>query len=533
MQTLTVPENLVLTKPDDPKKHWVVVVGKSVPVRLTPDLAMVLAWYKDGQPGSVDNYVGTTVAPQQLETAVSMLTRAGLLVTTENKGCVSLKGNGSSNHSRFHFNSLFSIQFSILNKPQHFTWLERIVSKPLLVATGIASVLFAIFGVALIALYPQNFFQALTTPQTPLTILWLIIFMVASVSLHEFAHGAALIYFGERVRRIGVMLFYFFPAFFCDVTEAWKLPNKNQRTIIALAGVVSTFGIAGLATSIYVITGRGMQWLAIAAIVLYAESLLNLMPFIKLDGYIALMTYVDSPGLRDKTMEEWKYFLLLLVAGKCQQLKRFHPARLLFGLAASLTPVVLLFFLAKTFGAASTGLFGAIFSAIFSLLAIVLVVRGVYRTTTVGIRIGEFPGSIFQRTCVTGLGIFVVLVAGLIPITRTESGSFWEVDGYLVTDLRVSNDAENSTAELHQDGLFMSKVIGIGVISNDIVNVEVPLQALSPNIVIEGYLPEQSALKIVNYEGEIPTSPGTVMLERGHQPLFVWIFDVLTLGRVV
>ena len=114
-----------------------------------------------------------------------------------------------------------------------------------------------------------------------------------------------------------------FPSIFCDVTEAWKLPNKNQRTIIALAGVVSTFGIAGLATSIYVITGRGMRWLAIAAIILYAESLLNFMPFIKLYGYIALMTYVDSPRLRDKTMEEWKYFLLLLVAGKCQQLKDF------------------------------------------------------------------------------------------------------------------------------------------------------------------------------------------------------------------
>lgn len=84
MEVLLVPEDLVLTKPEQPNMKWVVTIGNSTPKRLTPDLARVLNWYMDGKPGTIDSYLGISVTTQQLETATTLLVQSGLLVNPEN-----------------------------------------------------------------------------------------------------------------------------------------------------------------------------------------------------------------------------------------------------------------------------------------------------------------------------------------------------------------------------------------------------------------------------------------------------------------
>lgn len=433
MESLVTPKDLVLTKPEHSDAKWVVTVGSQVPKRLTPDLAKVLNWYQDGQPDSIDNYLGTTVTTQQLETATTLLAKSGLLVNSETQGGgVTRNKTASLVSPRFKFNSLFSIQFAILNKPSHFAWLERIAKRPVIWCGAITSSILAILGIILIFAYMQEYLLALTTPQTPLTVLVLLIFVVAVISVHEFAHALTLVYFGERVRRIGIMLFYFSPAFFCDITEAWKLPNKNQRTLVAFAGVISTFGIAGVMALIYAVTGNVYSWLAVATVVLYVESLLNLIPFIKLDGYIALMTYVDIPKLRYLAMEEWKIFLLLLISSDWKLIRQLRFLWILFGTGASATPIIICFLLANTFASAS--LIGSIVSDFLFLIIIILFLRGVYRIFTVGDRIsrrknyvaknqvGEAYGSKLQRAYAAGLGILAVVIIGFIPVIRTERG---------------------------------------------------------------------------------------------------------------
>lgn len=83
MEVLLVPEDLVLTRSDQPDMKWVVTVGDSTPMRLTSDLARVLNWYMDGQPGTIDSYLGVPVTTQQLETATTLLVQSGFLVNPE------------------------------------------------------------------------------------------------------------------------------------------------------------------------------------------------------------------------------------------------------------------------------------------------------------------------------------------------------------------------------------------------------------------------------------------------------------------
>lgn len=97
-----------------------------------------------------------------------------------------------------------------------------------------------------------------------------------------------------------------------------------------------------------------------------------------------------------------------------------------------------------------------------------------------------------------------------------------------MTNLLIPADAESNVVTLKQDGLVMSRVIGTATVSSETVNAEIPLQALSPNIIIDGYLPEQTATLLIDYEGERLEAPGSVTLALGYQPLYMWIFNTIT-----
>lgn len=397
----------------------------------------------------------------------------------------------------------------------------------MLLGGAITSIIFAVTGLVLIGVKFQEFESALTAPQTPLVILGILVFVVLVASLHEFAHAAALVYFGENPRRIGIMLFYLIPAFFCDITNAWRLPNKNQRVLIALAGVVSTFGIAGIVATIYAVTDTKYSWLAIAAVILYIESVLNLLPFIKLDGYIALMAYLDEPKLRDSTMEEWKYFLLLLASRQWKKLKKLRAPRIFFGLGASLTPILILLFLASSFASASTGITVSIITGLLFLAIALLLLRGLQRIYTIGNRMGSFQGNILQRILAAGIGAMIIVLAGFIPVSRTESGAYWEADGVLVTNLELPAGGNNNVVELYRSGLFMSQLVSTGTITDKAISIKVPIQALFPNVSIGGYLSEYSTAKVIDYEGEAISSPGIAIIDLGYEPLYAWIFDTV------
>jgi putative peptide zinc metalloprotease protein len=172
-------------------------------------------------------------------------------------------------------------------------------------------------------------------------------------SLHELAHGAALVAYGGRVRRFGVMVMYGAPALFCDVTDAWRLPSR-QRCAVALAGVLASLGLAGTAATAYaLVPGLRVPAVGTIAVLTYCSAVLNIVPFVKFDGYLALMARVDIPHLRAKAMHDWRDLVVSTLVGapRHPQLPslRWAPA---FGFACCVTPVLLV-------GLAVTGLLHA------------------------------------------------------------------------------------------------------------------------------------------------------------------------------
>jgi multidrug resistance efflux pump len=135
-----------------------------------------------------------------------------------------------------------------------------------------------------------------------LLLAWITVLSVTAV--HELAHGVTCKRFGGQVNEIGFMLLYFQPAFYCNVSDAWLIPEKSKRLWITFAGAYSEMLVWALASVAWRLTETD-TWLNFVALVIVATSgvrtLFNLNPLIKLDGYYLLSDCLEIPNLRQKS----------------------------------------------------------------------------------------------------------------------------------------------------------------------------------------------------------------------------------------
>lgn len=154
--------------------------------------------------------------------------------------------------------------------------------------------------------------------------------------IHELGHAAACHHYGAPVRSLGVMLYYLQPAAYADITDSWQLRNRWQRVVISSAGVY----VQALVTS-----GTMFLWLALKGrhnadlLIIFAAAnlstiLLNVLPFVRLDGYWALSNALPMTNLRDRSIE-W-----VRVTLSSAMLRRpVQGARLRYNAVLSLTPM--------------------------------------------------------------------------------------------------------------------------------------------------------------------------------------------------
>ncbi len=122
--------------------------------------------------------------------------------------------------------------------------------------------------------------------------------------LHELAHGFACKHFGGRVRAIGVALYFFRPAWYCDVTDAWMFTRRYERLVTHAAGIALDFLLTSLALFLLPFALH-REWLMIIITLTFLvgglRTLANFNPLIKLDGYYILADLLGIENLRSKS----------------------------------------------------------------------------------------------------------------------------------------------------------------------------------------------------------------------------------------
>lgn len=174
---------------------------------------------------------------------------------------------------------------------------------------------------------------------------WHVMLAMAVVNVcHELGHATAVAALGGRPRRMGIaLLYYVCPAFFCDVSSSWRLARRD-RAVVALAGVIVNAAVACLAVlagSADLAAQSEFWWrLAFANIL---TIVLNLMPFLRLDGYLLLLAFVDEPYVRPRAMDDARSWLSHHLWRRRPQPRVFHRWwSVPYGLAAMAFPALLI-----------------------------------------------------------------------------------------------------------------------------------------------------------------------------------------------
>lgn len=404
-----------------------------------------------------------------------------------------IEDNAPSDPS-FVFRSLFDIEWRVFSHPRQFRWLQKITTSATVYTFSCLFILFGVTGVIPIILQWNLFYAAGTSSLSVQDMIYFFALLFLAIIIHELCHGSLLAYYGGRIRSFGVMLLYLSPACFCDITNSWYLPYKKQRFFIAIAGVISTFGIAGLCAWVfYAVRTIDTSWLGILSIYLYVIGIINLIPFVHFDGYIATMSLIDEPHLREHTMQEWKTFVFNLFTTQPLMLNITSFLRILFGMCCSLTPLILLGIPVLMQPAPVTwiGWIMSFVASFFLWIICILVIRGIYLIATTSSTHKKI--NWLYRTMIAILCSALLIPIFFIPIQSFTLGTFKKVDNAL--EIHIDYPIRNQKLYLYSEGLIGKREVGTLNITGDYSKYDetIPISRLSSS---GNYFPEEGTVQV-------------------------------------
>jgi putative peptide zinc metalloprotease protein len=128
----------------------------------------------------------------------------------------------------------------------------------------------------------------------PMYVLLALGLVVASICWHEVGHATGCRYGGARPGPIGVGIFLVWPAFYTNVSDAYRL-GRAGRLRTDLGGLYFTAVSAVVFGAAYEATGFAP--IAIAIVAVQLQMAVQLLPLVRFDGYYVLTDLVGLPDL--------------------------------------------------------------------------------------------------------------------------------------------------------------------------------------------------------------------------------------------
>jgi putative peptide zinc metalloprotease protein len=121
--------------------------------------------------------------------------------------------------------------------------------------------------------------------------------------IHEGGHAYTCKHFGREVRKSGVMIYYGFFAFYVDTTDIW-LEKRFPRIAVSFGGPYTGFILGGAASLVALFSPWAVLngWMYQFAFLIIIDSIMNLNPLLKWDGYYILMDWLEMPNLRTRSL---------------------------------------------------------------------------------------------------------------------------------------------------------------------------------------------------------------------------------------
>jgi putative peptide zinc metalloprotease protein len=159
----------------------------------------------------------------------------------------------------------------------------------------VVPVVLAFVAVAAWVLFDQGL--AAATAQAfgnPALFLTVVVVTVLSAGFHEFGHAAAARYGGSTPGAMGFGIYLFWPAFYTDVTDSYRL-GRAGRVRTDLGGLYFNAIVVLLSFAVWWATGWHAVLLIVATQVL--QMIRQLLPLLRFDGYHVLADLTGVPDL--------------------------------------------------------------------------------------------------------------------------------------------------------------------------------------------------------------------------------------------
>jgi putative peptide zinc metalloprotease protein len=436
---------------------------------------------------------------------------------------------------RFTFVPPLTFQFTVLRPDRLLSRFRPLTARLARRGWATALAVLAVAGLFCVAFQLPAAANTLGSPVAVPTLVLLVCLSYVGVVLHEFAHGLVLSHYGGRPSRMGVMLFYLAPAFFCDVTDGWRLPRKSQRVQVALAGISTQVAIGGLAavgSAVVAAAGGGSEprdLLLLLAVSNYVAGVFNAVPFVKLDGYLALMSHLDRSHLRERSMVDARRLTArLLFGGRYERALPEVSWAPWFGLVCMIFPVYVV-------GMAFTiwrpvledlGMVGATVVALVLTYVLLRLYSGAARLIVEARKAGARAWRI-ALVSATALAALTAISTG-VSLPYTVTGGFVIDQGQvlLVTTGAADQAAIRTGAEvtLERSGIVFHDRLGRATVAAaDPTDVSAPLSVFAPVKGLDGLRVPASGIGLETNDLPADTT-GLAVVHAGRRSLGTWLY---------
>ena len=128
----------------------------------------------------------------------------------------------------------------------------------------------------------------------PVLLLFVLALVVVATALHEIGHATATRYGGAEPGVMGAGIYIVWPAFYTDVTDAYRLDRKG-RLRVDLGGIYFNAVFVLLVAAAYALTG--FEPLLVLVLIQHMQIFQQLLPFLRLDGYYILSDLTGVPDM--------------------------------------------------------------------------------------------------------------------------------------------------------------------------------------------------------------------------------------------
>lgn len=263
---------------------------------------------------------------------------------------------------------------------------------------------------------------------------------------------------------------------------------------------------------------------------LYTGAIINAIPTVKFDGYIALMAWREQPFLRDKAMRQWKKAVAGLLEGNSSEAIHEFSGWSVYGVLCSCTPLVLIYSLYLVFdGSMGFSAIGATLKALLLWLMCFLIVHGWFEFLRCSFtKVGGRGARVPWKTALCSVSVCLVLL--LTPVQTSRSTAYAYDGGGSIMVLTPYGEElpVGASLEVRQQGLIAYRVVGTAKVEGQVGVDQVPAGVYSPSLTWSTQADLQARVQRARMdvpEGVTLPAQGQVVWEGdGDSTLAAWLY---------